>query len=252
MDFGNHQLIRNQFKRLAHLLNPNRNKYAFANEAFLLVRDAWRVLSDPEKRAKYDQAIGNVNVGEPKASFWTVCPYCWGLFEYEKIYEDCSLRCQKCRKVFHAITVPPPEKDMLVTGKEQYYCYCAHIPLRYLQSQHSINISKQWGMADRSNNESVFVDIPDHDVGNLSKNFGIGEEERVFHPEQAENEGLHGDLGNGKRRMRVKTVARNTKKMTGSRMRYQGRISPNLDAEDGYMEFSEEEADVFVSVQCAK
>ncbi|KAF7809355.1 uncharacterized protein G2W53_036098 [Senna tora] len=284
VDAGNHQLIRSQFKRLAHLLNPNRNVYAFSNEAFVLVRDAWRVLSDPEKRAQYEQAIGNrvnqeqssgskqegsrgipthghnVNASEPKATFWTLCPYCWVLYEYEKIYEDCSLRCQKCRKVFHAMPVKPPATDMLVTGKEQYYCYCAHVPLRYPPSQHSTDIQKQWSKDGKAKNGKAFVDIPDEDgVDYSSRHCGIGGQGRVFHAEQAGSEGLHGDLGNGKRRMRVKTVARNTKKITGNRMRYQGHMSPDrdaewsdLDAEDGNLEFTEREADAFANVRCAK
>ncbi|XP_054809782.1 uncharacterized protein LOC129311481 [Prosopis cineraria] len=264
-DSGNHQLIRNQFKRLAQLLNPNRNEFASSDEAFVLVRDAWRVLSDPEKRAEYEQAIGdlvrqehckqsseskkegfgvvprngrNVNVGKQKASFWTMCPYCWSLHEYEKIYEDCSLRCPKCRRVFQGIAVKPPTNDMLVKGKDQYYCYCAHVPLRYPPSQHSevkgskFNMQKPWSMEGWIKNGKSSVDSPeDDDVDDSSKNCGIGEEERVLRAEQAGTEGLYGDLGNGKRRMRVKTVARNTKKMTGNRMRNRAYISRDSDAE---------------------
>ncbi|KAI9111362.1 hypothetical protein K1719_017052 [Acacia pycnantha] len=275
-DSGNHQLIRDRFKKLAQLLNPNRNEFASSDEAFVFVRDAWRVLSDPEKKAEYEQAIRNcvaqehckqgggsnqegfgvvprngrnVNVGKQKATFWTMCPYCWCLHEYEKIYEDCSLRCQKCRRVFQGISVKSPTNGMLVKGKDQYYCYCAHVPLRYPLSEHSkvkgskSGMEKPWCMQGWINNGKSSVGIPeDDDVDDSSKNCGIGEEERVLPSEQAGTGGSYDDLGNGKRRMRVKTVARNTKKMTGNRMRNQAHVSRDSDAEGegfrkGVMEF---------------
>ncbi|KAJ6377916.1 hypothetical protein OIU78_028191 [Salix suchowensis] len=41
---------------------------------------------------------------EPEVpSFWTACPYCYILYEYPKAYEECILRCQSCRRAFHAV-----------------------------------------------------------------------------------------------------------------------------------------------------
>ncbi|GMJ03469.1 hypothetical protein HRI_004016100 [Hibiscus trionum] len=54
-------------------------------------------------------------------NFWTACPYCYILYEYPKVYEDCTLRCQakNCRRAFHAVVIPPPP----VNGKDtQFYC----------------------------------------------------------------------------------------------------------------------------------
>lgn len=60
---------------------------------------------------------------EKKPTFWTVCPYCYYVYEYEKVYLDCCLRCRNegCRKGFTAveIRVPPPEE---VAGSGRYLC----------------------------------------------------------------------------------------------------------------------------------
>lgn len=63
-------------------------------------------------------------------SFWTVCPYCYVLYEYPRIYEDCCLKCQKCQKAFHAASLPtmPP----MVPGQEAYYCCWAFFPLGFV------------------------------------------------------------------------------------------------------------------------
>ncbi|KAL2936763.1 DnaJ-like protein subfamily B member 12 [Bienertia sinuspersici] len=47
-------------------------------------------------------------VVEEVESFWTACPYCLYIFEYQKVYQGCALRCQNCRKVFHAVQIPNP------------------------------------------------------------------------------------------------------------------------------------------------
>ncbi|EXB57292.1 Chaperone protein DnaJ [Morus notabilis] len=53
-------------------------------------------------------------------SFWTACPYCYILYEYPKVYEDCVLRCQKCKRAFHAAVIPSPP----LSGKEETYYFC--------------------------------------------------------------------------------------------------------------------------------
>ncbi|XP_010254516.1 PREDICTED: uncharacterized protein LOC104595481 [Nelumbo nucifera] len=62
-------------------------------------------------------------------TFWTACPYCYNLYEYPRVYEECSLRCQNCQRTFHAVMVlsPPPA----VPGKEVYYCCWGFFPLGY-------------------------------------------------------------------------------------------------------------------------
>lgn len=48
------ELIKKQYRRLALLLHPDKNKYPFSDSAFRLVADSWAVLSDPAKKSAYD------------------------------------------------------------------------------------------------------------------------------------------------------------------------------------------------------
>ncbi|KAF3667881.1 putative clathrin assembly protein-like [Capsicum annuum] len=52
------ELIANQYRRLALLLNPQKNNFPFADHAFQLVVDAWAVLSNAFRRSVYDKEIG--------------------------------------------------------------------------------------------------------------------------------------------------------------------------------------------------
>ncbi|XP_057773347.1 uncharacterized protein LOC130992641 [Salvia miltiorrhiza] len=47
-------LIKKQYRRLALLLHPDKNKFPFSDSAFRLVADSWAVLSDPAKKSVYD------------------------------------------------------------------------------------------------------------------------------------------------------------------------------------------------------
>ncbi|KAK6130751.1 hypothetical protein DH2020_035509 [Rehmannia glutinosa] len=48
------ELIKKQYRRLALLLHPDKNKFPFSDSAFRLVADSWGVLSDPAKKSVYD------------------------------------------------------------------------------------------------------------------------------------------------------------------------------------------------------
>lgn len=133
-DAADRDLVRQQFKTLVRLLDPNKNKLPFADEALMRVREAWFVLSDPARKERFDSEIREATAtatATATASFWTMCPYCWYLHEYEKKYEDCTLRCSNCKKTFHGAAVRPPSPESLVAGKEEYYCYHVSLPLRY-------------------------------------------------------------------------------------------------------------------------
>ena len=72
---------------------------------------------------------GNVDVNvedeiKEVEAFWTACPYCFYVYEYEKMYLDCTLRCQNCRRAFHAVQIGnlPPignKNDCGGGGKEK-------------------------------------------------------------------------------------------------------------------------------------
>ncbi|KAJ6919769.1 hypothetical protein NC651_013654 [Populus alba x Populus x berolinensis] len=51
------ELIKKQYRRLALLLHPDKNRYPFADHAFKLVADAWAVLSDTCKKTLYDNEL---------------------------------------------------------------------------------------------------------------------------------------------------------------------------------------------------
>lgn len=107
--------------------------------------DAWGVLSDPVKKTQYESDVFedeqepathkvlerqgiDINRDDTGSggdrTFWTVCPYCYYMYQYEKVYEECCLRCQNCRRPFHGVAIKAPSPEMMVPGKEQYYFSC--------------------------------------------------------------------------------------------------------------------------------
>ncbi|KAK8684068.1 hypothetical protein V6N13_040105 [Hibiscus sabdariffa] len=50
--------IKKQYRRLALLLHPDKNKFPFADHAFKIVADAWAVLSNTAKKSQYDRELG--------------------------------------------------------------------------------------------------------------------------------------------------------------------------------------------------
>ncbi|XP_021774087.1 uncharacterized protein LOC110738027 [Chenopodium quinoa] len=85
------------------------------------------------------------DVVEDVESFWTACPYCFYIFEYPKVYQECTLRCQNCRKGFHAVQIPNPppispannagggkekEKEK-EKGKDNSFCCWGFFPLGF-------------------------------------------------------------------------------------------------------------------------
>ncbi|CAH9097795.1 unnamed protein product [Cuscuta europaea] len=211
--------IKKQYRRLALLLHPDKNKFVFADAAFGLVADAWAVLSDPTKKSAFDNELliyqkvdlvpkrkpatrrqpapapapapaeaargfedqghklpvrrssrvsgvnnnnenssdgnetntnfnsntngANQSVGEKmnprsvgtgakpqRSTFWSVCPYCYNLYEYDRTYVGCCLRCENCERAFTAAEIRqmPPR----VPGKNAYYCCWGFFPMGFV------------------------------------------------------------------------------------------------------------------------
>ncbi|KAM1002381.1 hypothetical protein ACFX2I_002827 [Malus domestica] len=57
----NLEIVATQYRRLALLLNPHRNRFPYADHAFRLVSEAWNVLSNPTKKAMYDHELSMFN-----------------------------------------------------------------------------------------------------------------------------------------------------------------------------------------------
>ncbi|WJX22074.1 hypothetical protein P8452_11416 [Trifolium repens] len=237
----NIEYIADQYRRLAILLDPNRNPFAYAAHAFSLVHDAWSIFSNPHKKALYDEQLHFLTQPPPPqqqpiqpppqqqqqffqppsppqpqpqpiqspypqvqvnhnhshsqqqrknprssnearvvheeqnngpsydnadehtgprprpavdrpggtdgGSFWTACPYCFGMFEYPKVYEDCTLRCQNCRRGFHAVVVrAPPELTEDEGGKDGgSFCSFGYFPLGFTGNFKDISgSSSEW------------------------------------------------------------------------------------------------------------
>ncbi|KAK7252288.1 hypothetical protein RIF29_36127 [Crotalaria pallida] len=168
-----------QYRRLALLLDPHRNPFAFSGHAFSLVHDAWSVLSNPVKKAMYDNDLrlltsqppppqqqppppqpqpqpqppqqkktprSKNNSAEParrestqtesvEESFWTSCPYCYVMYEYPKVYEECTLRCQSCRRGFHAVVIRSPPLD----GNSDSFCSWGFFPFGFSINSKDVN-----------------------------------------------------------------------------------------------------------------
>ncbi|CAM8937675.1 unnamed protein product [Rhodiola kirilowii] len=59
------EMIAEQYRRLAMLLNPQRNGLPFAEEAFGLVTEAWSVLSNPLRKSLYDNELSWLDSSGP-------------------------------------------------------------------------------------------------------------------------------------------------------------------------------------------
>lgn len=94
-------------------------------------------------------------VEEQVESFWTACPYCFYIYEYQKMYQDCTLRCQNCRRGFHAAQIPNPppighnggakDKDKVAS-----FCCWGFFPLGF--SMTAWKKHNQFGNANGSSN----------------------------------------------------------------------------------------------------
>jgi hypothetical protein len=132
-------LIKKQYRRLAFLLHPDKNKFAGAEAAFKLVGEANMTLTDQSKRSVYDikrntlvrgtaararpsrpaptrpsgtpvnlhkvhqqQQHQASNTAGLQQTFWTICPSCGMRYQYYLSILKKALCCQNCLKPFIA------------------------------------------------------------------------------------------------------------------------------------------------------
>ncbi|CAJ1976189.1 unnamed protein product [Sphenostylis stenocarpa] len=109
--------IKKQYKRLALLLHPDKNKFAGAEAAFKLIVQANGVLSDQAKRSLYDKKFAvPVRGSVPKSThskkkvgqktFWTCCQHCKTKHQYCMPFGNATIRCKQCLKTFKARAIP--------------------------------------------------------------------------------------------------------------------------------------------------
>lgn len=122
------ETVKKQYRKMAVLLHPDKNKCMGADGAFKLVSEAWTCLSDRIKKSSYDvkrnkHMVSSViqtatyAAGVPGVSnhsnlptshsrldtFWTVCTNCRVQYEYLRKYINKRLSCKNCRGTFVAI-----------------------------------------------------------------------------------------------------------------------------------------------------
>ncbi|KAK6156723.1 hypothetical protein DH2020_010971 [Rehmannia glutinosa] len=80
-----------------------------------------------EEEAEEEKIDSPVN--DDESTFWTACPYCYYMYEYPRVYVDCTLRCQNCTRAFQAVVIPSPPPT--VDGQEVYFCCWGFMPLGF-------------------------------------------------------------------------------------------------------------------------
>ncbi|CDP01554.1 unnamed protein product [Coffea canephora] len=242
-------LIRTRCASLVNLLNPDTNPYPFAAEARDWVVKAESVLFDPDAKAQYDNGLKMTqkNSGNGGGTFWTLCPYCYFMYEYEKMYVDCVLRCQnsKCRRAFTAVAVaasaaPPPE--LVEEGKYTCYGFSPLGPNNGSGGDSGEERGKSWwapfvSMGQypgpvRANEEKVDVRTNVDSKSEKSNGFIEISDDETAGREKIERGGQGNGVNNGKVVMkRKKMAAIGKKKLMGKGIRVVGNHS--LSAEGG-------------------
>ncbi|WCJ31975.1 hypothetical protein M5689_013423 [Euphorbia peplus] len=198
------------------------------------------MIHDATSSSQPQQQLDNDN-----GTFWTLCPYCYYLYEYHFIYIGSSLTCQNCRKFFHGVAVPPPPPGMLVEGKDQYYVGVACFSLKYglgtsldaKEADHvgvrASSLDQKKGTNDANSENFVVISDDDSDFGDKDECENEKGQNFVDKDEKVEDFVDKNEKAGGfvvkkeeetgpvlQRRRNVKAVVRSTKKLMGRGIRY--------------------------------
>ncbi|GFS35102.1 chaperone DnaJ-domain superfamily protein [Actinidia rufa] len=90
-------------------------------------RPSPKIINSSNKEMNVNEGSESHDNRDENGTFWTACPYCYNMYEYPRVYEDCSLRCQGCRRAFHGAKIQAPTP--IVEGKEAYFSCWGFFPL---------------------------------------------------------------------------------------------------------------------------
>jgi len=139
--------VKRAFGRLSQLVSAPRNPRPAADTALHFVQQAFADLSknassDTAPAAASTPASGGASAAAADAdAFWTSCPYCCHVYQYQRALVGRALRCQSagCRRAFVATEIPtvPP----IVPGTDMYYCAWGFFPMGFPKAA---DLSTNW------------------------------------------------------------------------------------------------------------
>ncbi|CAN6219534.1 unnamed protein product [Urochloa humidicola] len=143
--------VKRSFSRLSRLVSAPRNPRPAADTALHLVQEAFADLSknasgSPPAAASTPASGGATATAAAAAAadadaFWTACPYCCHVYQYQRALVGRALRCQSagCRRAFEATEIPtvPP----IVPGTDMYYCAWGFFPMGFPKAA---DLSTNW------------------------------------------------------------------------------------------------------------
>lgn len=141
------------------------------------------MLSNPVEKARFDEELRRSGGGCTSASdggtFWTMCPYCYYVYEFDRVYEECCLKCSngKCRRAFQAVEIvggSPPDEVV----EQGYYRCQGFVPVKDVGIGSWVPyVPKTKGEVEEDDckGDGFIIDISDEEV----EEKGVGKRRRV-------------------------------------------------------------------------
>lgn len=222
-----------------------------------MVSKAYETLSNRTQKAQLDSQLALVlsnqkhvngdGGGEGSGSFWTFCPYCFYVYEYDEVYEGCCLRCQNetCRRAFHGVSLCSLPRTELEKG--QYFGCFGYFPLGFSPTEGEAKAKfESWSpivglfpvrRVRKTCAGRMDLDGDDGNNNNTSAHcVEILDDSDESEAPQHENENQHVGMnmegpnaaleGDRPRMMKKKTVAWNAKKLMGKGRSHEGANDP--------------------------